>query len=117
MHFEQHVLHEALFGGFVIDGLQQSYGVHGLDEVGTHLQQVPHFIGLQMSDEMPMDISRQGRYFLLQFLYTALTEVPFSRLIRFTNRLYGVKLTHAHECHARGYLCAHVPYLFCNHCA
>ena len=117
MYFQQHILHKALFGGFIVDSLQQSFGVHRLNKVRPQFEQIPHFIGLEVSYEMPADIGGQGRHFLLQFLHAALAEVSLSGFIRFTNRLYGVKLTHAHERHARGYVSTHAPYLFFNHCA
>ena len=35
VHLEQDILHEPLFGRFVIDGLQQSFGIHRLNEIRT----------------------------------------------------------------------------------
>ena len=64
-----------------------------------------------MSDEMPVNVCRQRRYFLLQFLHAALAEVSFSGLVGLTNRLYGVKLTHAYQGHIRRYVCAHALYV------
>ena len=64
MHFEQNVLDDAQFGGFVVDDLKQVFGVHRMDEqgrtlfvrIGEQFEQVTHFVGLQVSDEVPVDV-------------------------------------------------------------
>ena len=34
MEFEQDILYDTQFGRFVLDGLQQSFRVHGMNEIG-----------------------------------------------------------------------------------
>ena len=127
MHFEQDILGDAEFGGFSVDRLQQFERIHGVDEqlAGRGLsfcvkkaKQFPHFIGLQMSDEMPVNVRRQLGEFDLQLLHAAFAEMAFAGFVRFANSFYGLKLAHAHERDARGYMRAHVPYILCyTHCA
>jgi hypothetical protein len=43
---------------------------------------LPHFIGLQMPDEMPMDIGWQLLLLFCQFLYIVLAEIPLTKVIQ-----------------------------------
>ena len=114
VQFEQHVLDDALLGCFLLDGLQQTHGVHRLNQVRTQSDEVPHFVGLQVSDEMPVYIVGQQRLFALQFLHPAFTKVPFSRFIRFAYRFHGLKLTHAHQRHLSRYMRTDGLYVLSN---
>ena len=51
VHLQQHVLHDAGLGGFLLDGVQQMLTVHALDEAGA-AQHLFDLVGLQMPDEM-----------------------------------------------------------------
>jgi hypothetical protein len=73
-----------------------------MDEVRAEFEQVAHFVGLEMSDEMPVDVVGQERDLLFEFLDSALAEMSLSGVVRFAYRLYGVELTHAHERDVRG---------------
>ena len=51
VHLQQHVLHDAGLGCFLLDGVQQMLTVHALDEAGT-AQHFFNFVRLQMADKV-----------------------------------------------------------------
>ena len=113
MHLEQDILNNAQLGGFVINGLQQMLGVHGLDEVRPQFEQVAHFVGLQMSDEVPMDVRRQLVHFGFEFLHTALAEMAFAGFVRFAYGFDRMIFAYAYERHTRGDMRAYFFYIIC----
>ena len=113
MHLEQDILNNAQLGSFVIDSLEQVLRVHGLDEVRPQFEQVAHFVGLQMSDEVPMDVRRQLVHFGFEFLHTALAEMAFSGFVRFAYGFDRMIFAYAYERHTCGYMRADVPYIIC----
>ena len=77
-------------------------------------EQVPHFVGLQVSDKMPVDVIGQERYLRLQFLHAAFPEMAFSRFIGFADSFYGLVFGDAHERDMRGYMCAYLMDIVSN---
>jgi len=54
----------------------------------------PHFVGLQMTDKMPLDLPGEERYFPAQFLHPVLAEVPVARFKSLPDQIAGNGLCH-----------------------
>ena len=75
---------------------QELHGVNSLDHRYIR-SDVLHFVRLQMTDEMPLDILRQRLVLQTQFLFVTLTENALSLLVGGLNILIGVILGNCHK--------------------
>ena len=66
------------FGGNDLDAMQELRRVHRVDPTGK-LQSCPNFVLLQMTNQMPLDLSGQDLAFLRQFLDAVLAEALLPR--------------------------------------
>ena len=60
---------------------------------------------IQMSDEVPLDVVRQGVVLFGHFLHPAFSEDALSGPVGFHERFLGMKFRHGHQTHAGGQLC------------
>ena len=98
MQFQQHAHHPTGLGSLFLDFAQQLQRVHRLDhrDIGGDIL---HLVGLQMTDEMPLDIAGQRLHLAGQFLLVALAKDALALLVGRSNIFLGVELTDSHELH------------------
>ena len=65
-----------------------------------------HLIPLQMSDEMPFDLTLQGLCLVQRLLHAILTDVHDTGVDRCLHCLHGMILRHGNQLHGR--LCGHM---------
>ena len=70
---------------------------------------VLHFVGLQVADEMPLNIGGQGSLLLAQFLFLAFSEDALSGFVCSLNRFVRVKFGYSNQADLGRKLC---PYFF-----
>jgi hypothetical protein len=78
---QQYIHHPALRASLPIDLLQQAETVYSMNKMDER-NDLPHFIGLQMPDKMPMDIGWQLLLLFRQFLYVVLAEIPLTEVVQ-----------------------------------
>ena len=107
MEFKEHIDHPAAPGSLTVDLTQQLHGVHGLyhRDVG---HDVFHLIGLEVTDEMPLDVSGKLLVLDLQFLHMTLTEEALPLAVGRHDALHRVVFAHSHEPDTAGQTVEHL---------
>ena len=82
------------------DGNQEPQGIHAFHQRRIRQDQF-QFVCLQMTDEMPLDISGHLRHFLRQFLRTAFCKNPLPGIIRLHQAIDGMKFGNCRQANAR----------------
>ena len=96
MQFQQHLHHAVVLGSLLVNLLQELQAIHRLNH-GDIRSNVLHLVGLQMTDEMPLDILRQGSHLLGEFLLMALAKDALPLGISRLNKLVGMKLADGYK--------------------
>ena len=96
MQFQQHLHHAVVLGSLLINLLQELQAIHRLNH-GDIRSNILHLVSLQMTDEMPLDIFRQGSHLLGKFLLMALAKDALPLGVRRLNKLVGMKLADGYK--------------------
>ena len=98
MQFQQHIDDTLLLGSLLVYLLEQFQRVNSLNH--RHIRgDIFHLVGLQMSDEVPFDITGQRSMLLAQFLFVALTKDALTLLVGCLDIFVGVILRDSHKAH------------------
>ena len=80
MQLQQHINHATALGGLLVNLAEQLQRIDSLDH--SHIRHnVLHLVGLQMTDEVPLDVLRQRLVLLAQLLLVALPEEALSLFV------------------------------------
>ena len=82
----------------LVDRFQQMERVHRLDEGNVRKDQF-ELVGLEVADEVPLDVGGHLGHFLGQFLRTVLTEDTLPGVIRFHQARDRVEFGNCHQFH------------------
>ena len=81
--------------------VEQTLRVNRLDK--AHVRgNVLHLVGLQMPDEVPLDVVGQGGNLDLELVLTTFAEDALPGIVCLLQSLYGVELAHSHQRYAFG---------------
>ena len=89
--FKKDIDDTAVGGAPGVYSLKEVKGIHGLDQVHVREDQL-QFIGLEMADEMPLDIRWHQRNLGSEFLGAALGKDALTGVICFHKALYRMEL-------------------------
>ena len=109
MQLQEHVDDPLHPGRLLVYLTEQAEAVNGMYErhVGGD---VLYLVGLQVADEMPLDVLREYAYLLLQFLYVAFAKDALSGIVCLTYHGSGVVLADGHEARSLWHLCLELMY-------
>ena len=107
MEFEQDVDDAVVLGRLLVDLAKQLGRIDRLHhrDIG---RDIFHLVCLQVADEVPLDVLRQGLHLLSQLLLVALAEDALSRLVGRQNILVGMILADGHQLHPLGQMAEHL---------
>ena len=96
MEFQENIHHTMIGDGPSLYGFQQVQGVHRLDQRNVRQYQL-QLIGLEMTDEMPLDIGRHQGHLGCQLLRTVFAEDTLPGVIGLHEALDGMEFRNSHQ--------------------
>ena len=98
MEFQKDIDQTTILPPPLVYGFQQMEGVHRLDE-GDVRENELELVGLEMADEMPLDIGRHLRHLGRQFLGTVLAEDTLAGFVGLHQPGDRVEFGNCHQFH------------------
>ena len=98
VEFQKYVNDSSIVSPPLVDGFQQMEGVHRLDE-GDVREDEFELVGLEMADEMPLDVGGHLRNLGRQFLGTVLAEDALAGFIGLHQPGDRVEFGNCHQFH------------------
>ena len=108
MQFQKNLYHTVVLGSLLVDFLQEFQAIHRFYHRDIR-SDILHLIGLKMTDEMPLDILRQGLYLPGKFLFMAFTKDTLPLCVCSFDIFVGMKLTDGYEIDSRRQVAQHFP--------
>ena len=100
VEFQEDVNQSVVGLGPGLDGFQEVKGVYGLGQ-GDVWQDQFEFIGLEMADEMPLDIGRKQGHLGRQFLRTVFSKHPLACVVGLQDGRHRVEFGNSHQSDVR----------------
>ena len=98
MKFQEDINHLAIGSPPFINGFQEMERIHGLHHRNVREDEF-ELVGLEMTNEVPLDVGGHLRDFLGQFLRTVLTEDTLARIIGLHQAFDRVEFGNCHQFH------------------
>ena len=96
MKFQKNLHHTIVLGSLLLNLLEKFQTVYRFNHRDIRCD-ILHLIGLQMTDEMPLDVLRQRSHLLGEFLLMTLAEDTLSFSISLLDILVGMELADGNE--------------------
>jgi hypothetical protein len=107
MELHQYTLNDSLFGSLAVYFVEQLYGVDALNQGGTQAQELAHFVGLQMADEVPAELfAAELRNLLGKLLNATFAKEALTGLGGLAQGFDRVELRDGNELNARRQIAA-----------
>ena len=96
MKFQEDINHLAIGSPPFINGFQEMERIHGLHHRNVREDEF-ELVGLEVTDEVPLDVGGHLRDFLGQFLRTVLAEDTLARIVSLHQAFDRVKFGNCHQ--------------------
>ena len=98
VEFQEDVDDPTVLSPPLVDGFQQVEGIDGLDESDVREDEL-ELVGLEMADDMPLDIRRHLRDLGGEFLGTALGKDPLAGIVSLHQAFDRMEFGNCHQFH------------------